>query len=226
MSISPPSSDLACHTPFLEAHDPSIGEEILGGGRPATGSTARRPHIACFASSGDFTFSCDKYQPIIVADTLLYGFAGHSNTATSTCCKCCRLRVHMGVSCKSVIVQAINAGSITDSMDFDICVGAELPEPACERVIDRRSHSRRKRRRLQRLHGSIRHAIHQLGWSIQRSGSTSDVASSFADMLCRCARTQLPSSLQAGYYWRWQWYAQIFYVFSHANFYLRMKARR
>ncbi|KAI0776965.1 RlpA-like double-psi beta-barrel-protein domain-containing protein-containing protein [Trametes elegans] len=49
------------------------------------GAAASGAQNACFASSGTLAFSCAKYQPIIVNDTLLYGFARHGNTATSTC---------------------------------------------------------------------------------------------------------------------------------------------
>ena len=66
---------------------------------------------ACFASSGTLAFSCDKYQPIIVNDTLSYGFAGHGNTATENCCKCFEFTWTSGAGeGKSMIVQAINAG--------------------------------------------------------------------------------------------------------------------
>ncbi|OJT07236.1 Tubulin beta chain [Trametes pubescens] len=66
---------------------------------------------ACFASSGTLSFSCDKYQPIIVNSTFSYGFAGHGNTATSTCCKCYEFTWTSGAGAgKSMIVQAINAG--------------------------------------------------------------------------------------------------------------------
>lgn len=81
---------------------------------------------ACFASSGDLSFSCDKYQPIVVNSSLSYGFAGHGNTATSTCCKCYQFTWTSGAAAgKSMIVQAINAGGITDT-DFDIYVSAEV----------------------------------------------------------------------------------------------------
>lgn len=49
------------------------------------GPAAAGAQNACFASSGTLSFSCDKYQPIIVNSTLSYGFAGHGNTATATC---------------------------------------------------------------------------------------------------------------------------------------------
>ena len=90
---------------------------------------------ACFASSGDLSFSCDKYQPIIVNSTLSYGFAGHGNTATATCCKCYQFTWTSGAAAgKSMIVQAINAGGITD-VDFDIYVSVNHSTPACERLI-------------------------------------------------------------------------------------------
>ena len=77
---------------------------------------------ACFASSGALAFSCDKYQPMIVNATLSYGFAGHGNTATATCCQCFQFTWTSGAAAgKSMIVQAINAGGITDT-DFDIYV--------------------------------------------------------------------------------------------------------
>ena len=77
---------------------------------------------ACFASSGTLAFSCDKYQPIVVSDTLSYGFAGHGDTATATCCQCFQFTWTSGAGAgKSMIVQAINAGGIT-ATDFDIYV--------------------------------------------------------------------------------------------------------
>lgn len=77
------------------------------------GPAASGAQNACFASSGNLAFSCDKYQPIIVNSTLSYGFAGHGNTATSTCCKCYQFTWTSGAaSGKSMIVQAINAGGM------------------------------------------------------------------------------------------------------------------
>ena len=88
---------------------------------------------ACFANGAtDLAYSCSTFQPIIVNSTLSYGFAGHGNTATETCCKCYQFTWTSGAGAgKSMIVQAVNAGGITD-VDFDIYtpgggVGGEHP---------------------------------------------------------------------------------------------------
>ncbi|TDL17211.1 glycoside hydrolase [Rickenella mellea] len=86
----------------------------------SNGKPASDAQNACFASSGDLAYSCSSYQPIIVNSTFSYGFAGHGNTATATCCKCYQFTWTSGAAKgKLMIVQAINAGGITD-VDFDI----------------------------------------------------------------------------------------------------------
>ncbi|KAF5387026.1 hypothetical protein D9615_002061 [Tricholomella constricta] len=83
------------------------------------GPAAAGAQNACFTQGGQ-AFSCSSYQPIIISNTLSYGFAGHGNTATATCCKCYQFMWTSGAAAgKSMIVQAINAGGITDT-DFDI----------------------------------------------------------------------------------------------------------
>ncbi|KAL1942260.1 hypothetical protein VTO73DRAFT_6324 [Trametes versicolor] len=138
------------------------------------GAAAAGAQNACFASSGTLSFSCDKYQPIIVNSTLSYGFAGHGNTATATCCKCYEFTWTSGAGAgKSMIVQAINAGGITDT-DFDIYTpgGGVGDFNAC----------------------TAQYGAPSGGWGRQYGGVTSDAECS-----------QLPSNLQAGCHWRWQW---------------------
>ena len=36
----------------------------------------------------------------------------------------------------------------------------------------------------------------------------------FAGVTSDAECSELPSNLQAGCHWRWQWYAQVFYVFT------------
>ncbi|KAI0704442.1 glycoside hydrolase [Cerioporus squamosus] len=140
----------------------------------SNGPAASGAQNACFVSSGNLAFSCDKYQPIIVNSTLSYGFAGHGNTATSTCCKCYQFTWTSGAAAgKSMIVQAINAGGITDT-DFDIYTpgGGVGDFNAC----------------------TAQYGAPSGGWGRQYGGVTSDA---------QCS--QLPSNLQAGCHWRWQW---------------------
>ncbi|TCD68186.1 hypothetical protein EIP91_011357 [Steccherinum ochraceum] len=128
---------------------------------------------ACFTQGGG-AFSCQTYQPIIVNSTLSYGFAGHGNTATSSCCKCYQFTWTSGAGVgKSMIVQAINAGGITDT-DFDIYTpgGGVGDYNAC----------------------TAQYGAPAGGWGRQYGGVTSDAECS-----------QLPSNLQAGCHWRWQW---------------------
>lgn len=88
----------------------------------SNGSPASGAQNVCFATSGNLAYSCQDYQPIIVNSTLSYGFAGHGNNAKSTCCKCYKFTWTSGAAVgKSMIVQAINAGGITDT-GFDIYV--------------------------------------------------------------------------------------------------------
>ena len=68
-----------------------------------------------------------------------------------------------------MIVQAINAGGITD-VDFDIYVSLRSPSVKFERntVTDTRIDSRRRRRRFQRLHRSIWCTYEWLGPTVRR----------------------------------------------------------
>ncbi|KAA1473326.1 glycoside hydrolase [Dentipellis sp. KUC8613] len=130
---------------------------------------------ACFANGAtNLAFSCSTYQPIIVSDTLSYGFAGHGNTATDSCCKCYQFTWTSGAGAgKSMIVQAINAGGITET-DFDIYTpgGGVGDYNAC----------------------TAQYGAPQQGWGRQYGGVSSDAECS-----------ELPSNLQAGCHWRWQW---------------------
>ncbi|RDB19480.1 putative endoglucanase type K [Hypsizygus marmoreus] len=137
------------------------------------GPAAPDAQNACFTSGGQ-AFSCSSYQPIIISNTLSYGFAGHGNTASATCCKCYQFTWTSGTAQgKSMIVQAINAGGITDT-DFDIYTpgGGVGDFNAC----------------------TAQYGAPAGGWGRQYGGVTSD---------SQCS--ELPSNLQAGCHWRWQW---------------------
>jgi hypothetical protein len=141
----------------------------------SNGPAASGAQNVCFASgTNNLAYSCSSYQPIIVSNTLSYGFAGHGNTATATCCKCYQFTWTGGAgNGKTMIVQAINAGGITD-VDFDIYTpgGGVGDYNGC----------------------SSQYGAPQGGWGRQYGGVTSD---------SQCS--QLPSNLQAGCHWRWQW---------------------
>ncbi|KAL4248185.1 glycosyl hydrolase 45 (cellulase K) family protein [Abortiporus biennis] len=140
----------------------------------SNGPAASGAQNACFASGGNLAFSCSTFQPIIVNDTMSYGFAGHGNTATDNCCKCFQFSWTSGAGIgKSMIVQAVNAGGITET-DFDIYTpgGGVGDYNAC----------------------TAQYGAPSGGWGRQYGGVSSDAECS-----------QLPSSLQDGCHWRWQW---------------------
>lgn len=70
------------------------------------------------ACQGGNAYSCSDFQPIIISDTLSYGFAG--NWETSNCCKCFQFTWTSGEGAgKSMIVQVVNSGGVNTG-DFDI----------------------------------------------------------------------------------------------------------
>ncbi|TFK87121.1 glycoside hydrolase family 45 protein [Polyporus arcularius HHB13444] len=162
----------------------------------SNGAAASGAQNACFASSGNLAFSCDKYQPIIVNNTLSYGFAGHGNTATSTCCKCYQFTWTSGAAAgKSMIVQAINAGGITDT-DFDIYT----PGGGTDSLADFNA-------------CTAQYGAPSGGWGRQYGGKSTPIISrthspdgkSMIGVTSDAQCSQLPANLQAGCHWRWQW---------------------
>jgi hypothetical protein len=176
----------------------------------SNGLAASGAQNACFANSGQLAFSCSAYQPIIVNSTFSYGFAGFGNTATNTCtfatlacknshptvsmlgCKCYHFTWTSGAGKgKSMIVQAINAGGITD-VDFDIYTpGGGVGD----------------------YNGCIaQYGAPQDGWGARYGGSSAILTI----MVCGFLRLRLgvssdaecnalPSELRAGCHWRWKW---------------------
>jgi len=90
------------------------------------------------ACDGGTAYSCDTFQPQIINSTWSYAFAGHTNTATTSCCQCYQFSWTSGAGeGKNMIVQAVNAGGITD-VDFDIYTpgGGVGSEEACSSQYD------------------------------------------------------------------------------------------
>ncbi|KAI9740430.1 MAG: hypothetical protein M1834_005010 [Cirrosporium novae-zelandiae] len=143
------------------------------------------------ACDGGTAYSCSDFQPIEVNSTFSYGFAGHGNTATATCCQCYEFTWTSGAGeGKSMIVQAVNAGGITDT-DFDIytvssrivapwCGGDDAKEPGggvgSEEACD------------------SQYGAATTGWGEQYGGVQSDSACD-----------ELPCELEDGCHWRWEW---------------------
>ncbi|KAF2092156.1 glycoside hydrolase family 45 protein [Saccharata proteae CBS 121410] len=134
-------------------------------------------HNAEGVCQGGSAYSCSSFQPQIVNDTFSYGFAGHGNTASAVCCQCFKFTwTDNAAKGKTMVVQAVNAGGLPSADDFDIYTpGGGVGDFPAA---------------CNAQYG----APAGTGWGRQYGGVSSD---------SECS--ELPSSLQEGCHWRWQW---------------------
>jgi len=136
-------------------------------------------YAAKSACDGGAAYMCSSQQPIVISDTLSYGYAAVNiagKTEANWCCACYQLTFTSGpVVGKQLIVQAVNTGGDLSSNQFDLAIpgGGVGIFNGC----------------------TAQYGAPSQGWGAQYGG-----VSSLAD----CA--SLPAALQAGCEWRFNWF--------------------
>ncbi|KAJ3038346.1 hypothetical protein HDV00_000767 [Rhizophlyctis rosea] len=170
-------------TRYWDCCKPSCSWNGKGGTAPAKscakdGVTALGSNTAS-ACDGGSSYTCNGYQPIVVSDSLSYGFAAakiQGLQESDWCCACYQLDFTSGtVAGKTMIVQVLNTGGDLGAGHFDLQIpgGGVGLFNGC----------------------SSQWGAPSTGWGAQYGGISS---------ASQCS--QLPSQLQSGCNWRFNWF--------------------
>ncbi|KAB5589689.1 putative effector protein/Endo-1,4-beta-D-glucanase [Ceratobasidium theobromae] len=130
--------------------------------------------------NGGGAFACSNHSPWAVNDNLAYGFAAvniQGSSESSWCCQCYQLTFTSGpVAGKQMIVQTTNTGGDLGNNHFDLMIPG----------------------------GGV--GIFGQGCAAQYGAPSTGWGAQYGGVSSRSACSQLPSALQAGCYWRFDWF--------------------